>query len=62
MDLPCKLLGVSRWNFPPLYSPFLKKPAVRTKSSQGEWIKETGKRTCGPWILPHDQPSDRHKI
>ena len=26
-----KMLGMWRWNFPSLYSPFLKKPAVRTK-------------------------------
>ena len=68
-DLPWNLRGICRWNFPCLYSPFLKKLAVRTKWKSikvmdQHWIKETGKRTCCPWILPrqNDQPSNLHKI
>ena len=30
----------------------------------GAWIKEPGKQTCCPWILPgqNGQPSNCHKI
>ena len=52
-DLPWNLLGVCRWNF---FLPYihlsLKSPQWEQSASQGEWIKETGKRTCRPWILP----------
>ena len=40
------------------------KPAREQSTGQSDWVKETGKRTCCPWIIPYQtaQQSNRHII
>ena len=58
------LLGMCRWNFPSLYSPFLKKPTVR-KKCKSRWLDQGDWKTDLLSLDPprqNDHTHNRHKI